>query len=116
MIYEKRVFWRVSYKILMKFHTFIDVFRQNNVISDHCASIWDLHSIRLEISDFLRPLDSHLGQKWRFEDVFKLAIFIDKVRRIFSTLWCMTIKFQFDKYIIASVCQVLIFKPERMAG
>ena len=50
-IYEKPAIWRVFYKFLVKFHTFVDVFRQKNVFFDHCASIWDPHSNRLEIFD-----------------------------------------------------------------
>ena len=57
----------------MEFHTFIDVCCQNNAFFNHCASIWDPFLIRLKISDFLSPLDSDLGRKWSFEDVFKLA-------------------------------------------
>ena len=37
---------------LMKFLWFIDVFRQNTVFSDQCASIWVRQSTRLEKSDF----------------------------------------------------------------
>ena len=45
-----------------KFHTFIVVFCEKKLFSNHCASIWVCH----EISFNLRPLDSYLVQNCRF--------------------------------------------------
>ena len=41
-------------------------FLKSNVFQDHWESIWASNWIRRKISDFLRPLNSHLGQNWRF--------------------------------------------------
>ena len=49
-----------------KFHTFIVVFCEKKLFSNHCASIWVCH----EISFNLRPLDSYLVQNCRFYGIF----------------------------------------------
>ena len=66
----KTCFLRFFLQISVGISLFYHVFHQKNVFSDHCASIWAHHLIRLDIFFNLRPLDSYLVQNWRFQDFF----------------------------------------------